>query len=110
VRIYRTRSTASAACVAGHVTIDGRPLKPAHKVAIGDTIEALAGDRTRILEVARLIEKRVGAQIAAECYVDHSPPPPPKDPFPVFGERDRGAGRPTKRERREIDRFLRRQR
>lgn len=55
--------------------------------------------------VERTIAKRVGAAIAAECYVDHSPPPPEREVDDVFAVRDRGAGRPTKRDRRKIDRL-----
>ena len=52
-----------------------------------------------------MITKRVGATIAAECFDDRSPPPPERDAFrPLFAVRDRGAGRPTKRDRRQIDR------
>lgn len=71
-------------------------------VKVGDRIEAFV-ERERILEVARVIDKRVGAAVAAACVIDHSPPAPVvrRDP-PVFA-RERGAGRPTKRERRELD-------
>jgi ribosome-associated heat shock protein Hsp15 len=62
----------------------------------------------RVLEVARLVEKRVGAPIADACLIDHSPPRPPAgQQTPVF-DRDRGAGRPTKRDRRQLDRLRRR--
>ncbi len=60
-----------------------------------------------MVEVVRIIEKRVGAAIAADCLVDHSAPPPPKEALPLF-DRDRGAGRPTKRDRRDLDRLRRR--
>lgn len=105
VRLYKTRSSATAACRAGHVRVNGAPAKPAGIVRVGDRIEAVVHGRPRVLEVARLIDKRVGASIAADCLVDHSPPPPPREQDqPVFA-RDRGAGRPTKRERRQLDRF-----
>ncbi len=77
VRIYKTRSLASDACKGGHVTVNGRPAKPASPVRVGDRIEAYAAERERVLEVLRLINKRVSAPLAAECLVDHSPPPPP---------------------------------
>ena len=60
-----------------------------------------------MVEVVRIIEKRVGAAIAAACLVDHSPPLPPREAVPIF-DRDRGAGRPTKRNRRDLDRLRRR--
>jgi ribosome-associated heat shock protein Hsp15 len=105
VRLYKTRGAATDACKGGHVRVNGAPAKPAATVRAGDRVEAIAHGRQRVLEVVRVIDKRVGAPVAAECLVDHSPPPPPKDATqPVFA-RDRGAGRPTKRDRRRLDRF-----
>jgi len=106
VRLFKTRSQATAACRSGHVRINGHRAKPASLVRVGDRVEARAGDRDRELEVVTLIDKRVSAPIAAGCVVDHSPPPPDRDPTaPVF-QRDRGAGRPTKKDRRRLDRLL----
>jgi ribosome-associated heat shock protein Hsp15 len=106
VRLYPTRSAATDACNGGHVQVNGRAAKPAAPVRVGDRVTATAHGRERVLEVARIIDKRVGASIAVECMVDHSPPPPPRDDHvrPLF-ERDRSTGRPTKRERRQLDRF-----
>lgn len=104
VRLTKTRSEATDACRAGHVRIDGKPAKAASLVAPGRTVEARLHGRVRVLEVVRPIEKRVGAPVAAECYVDHSPPPPERTGGPV-ASRDRGAGRPTKRDRRRIERL-----
>lgn len=83
--------------------INGRPAKPAATVSVGDRVEARVHGRDRTLEVARLIETRVGAPIAIECYVDHTPPEPKR--YDVFLDRERGAGRPTKRDRRQLDRW-----
>jgi ribosome-associated heat shock protein Hsp15 len=105
VRLYKTRATATAACRGGHVRVNGTAAKPATPVRVGDRVEARAGGRQRVLEVAQVIDKRVGASVAAECLVDHSPPPPPKDSLPPVVLRDPGTGRPTKRERRHLDRF-----
>lgn len=103
VRIYKTRSQASDACAAGHVRVDGVPAKPATNVRVGSRVEARVGPRLRVLEVVHIIDKRVGAAVAAGCLVDHSPPPPPRElAAPVFA-RERGAGRPTKRDRRQLD-------
>jgi ribosome-associated heat shock protein Hsp15 len=102
VRLFKTRALATAACKAGHVRLDGTRVKPAAPVRVGDTIEVRVADRERVVEVARIIQTRVGAPVAAECLVDHSPPPPPRQP-PV-AKRERGAGRPSKRERRQLDR------
>lgn len=85
--------------------VNGVPAKPATKVKVGDRVEARLGPRLRILEVTRIIEKRVGAPVAAECLIDHSPPPPPPDLVAPAGIRDAGSGRPTKRDRRQLDRY-----
>lgn len=105
VRVYKTRSDATKACSGGHVEVAGRTVKPAHQVAIGDRVRARRGERTFDLEVTRVIDKRVGASVAAECFVDHSPPPPERTVHTPQAVRDPGAGRPTKRERRQLDRF-----
>lgn len=106
VRLTRTRSDAAAACRSGHVSVNGKSAKPATPVHVGDRIEARLAGRQRIVEVRRVIAKRVGAAIATECLEDFSPPPPERDPGTVpFAVRDRGAGRPTKRDRRRIDRL-----
>lgn len=106
VRIYKTRSDATDACRGGHVKVNGASAKAATTVRIGDRVETFVHDRERILEVAQVIDKRVGAAVAATCMVDHSPPPPPREErlVPLF-TRDTGAGRPTKRERRALDKF-----
>jgi ribosome-associated heat shock protein Hsp15 len=72
---------------------------------VGDRVEAYLHDRERILEVTRLIVKRVGASVAVECFVDHSPPPPEREHDVVVFQRDRGTGRPTKRDKRQLDRL-----
>jgi ribosome-associated heat shock protein Hsp15 len=107
VRMTPTRSVATDACRGGHVRVNGSPAKAATPVRVGDRVEARLAGRPRVLEVVRLLDKRVGAPVAVECYVDHSPPPPPRDEPPPTFRRDRGTGRPTKRDRRQIDRFRR---
>jgi ribosome-associated heat shock protein Hsp15 len=75
-------------------------------VKVGDHVAARVNQRERIVDVTTVITKRVGAPIAAECYDDHSPPPPERDALlPLFAVTDRGAGRPTKRDRRQTDRL-----
>lgn len=109
VRLYRTRSAATDACRGGHVRVNGKPAKAATSLQPGDRVEATVGRRLRDLEVVELLEKRVGAPVAATAYVDHSPPPPPKeDEEPPVFLRERGAGRPTKRDRRDLDKVTRR--
>ena len=104
VRLTKTRTDAAAACRGGHVRVNGRPAKPATPVHPGDEVRARVHDITRIVEVARVIHRRVGAADAATCFVDRTPAPPPETSVPV-ARRDRGAGRPTKRERRVLDQF-----
>jgi ribosome-associated heat shock protein Hsp15 len=104
VRLVKTRSLAAQACQAGHVQINGRRAKPASPVRVGDTIRARLGGRERVVEVARLPGSRVGAELAAACLIDHSPPAPPSRPFAGTAFRDPGSGRPTKRDRRQLDR------
>jgi ribosome-associated heat shock protein Hsp15 len=106
VRLTKTRSDAAAACRGGHVRVNDRPAKPATTVSPGDEVRARVGDTTRIVEVVRVIQKRVGAADAAVCFIDRTPPPPPPTEAPAqVARRDRGAGRPTKRERRILDKF-----
>ncbi|HET9732476.1 MAG TPA: RNA-binding S4 domain-containing protein [Acidimicrobiales bacterium] len=105
VRVYKTRSEATAACRGGHVEVNGSPAKAATPVHVGDRVAARAHGRLRILEVTRVIDKRVGAALAAECYLDHSPPPPPPESSGPTFARDPSAGRPTKRDRRQLDRL-----
>lgn len=105
VRLYKSRAAAAAACKGGHVTVNGTRAKPATPVGVGDRVEALTEGGRRVVVVTRLIAKRVGAPVAVTCYTDHSPPPPPREVAATMPRRDRGSGRPTKRERRETDRL-----
>ena len=102
VRLCKTRSAATELCAAGHVKVNGAPVKAAHAVRVGDRVEARVHERDRVLEVVQVIEKRVSAALAAEAMVDHSPPPPPKEWYETF-PREPGAGRPTKKDRRRLD-------
>ena len=104
VRLSKTRTDAAAACRGGHVRVNDRPAKAATTVVPGDEVRARVGDKTRVVEVVRVIQKRVGAPEAATCFIDRTPAPPPDALIPI-ARRDRGAGRPTKRERRQLDAF-----
>ncbi|MBC7517463.1 MAG: RNA-binding S4 domain-containing protein [Microbacteriaceae bacterium] len=106
VRLAKTRSAAASACRGGHVRVNGDKAKPAQQVRVGDEVRARVGDVERIVVVSRLITKRVGAIVAVDCYLDKTPVAPPREETPMVAQRDRGAGRPTKRERRDIDRLL----
>ncbi|MDF2444379.1 MAG: ribosome-associated heat shock protein Hsp15 [Subtercola sp.] len=105
VRLFKTRSAATTACRAGHVRLNGEKVKAAQALRIGDEVRIRSDGFDRIVVVSRLVVKRVGAVVAAECFVDRTPPPPPRETVALVAMRDRGAGRPTKRERREVDRL-----
>lgn len=106
IRIFKTRSAATASSKAGHITVNDERAKPAQSVRIGDVVRVRMDGDERILQVARLIVKRVGAPVAVQCYVDLTPPKPPREERVLTVVRDRGAGRPTKRDRRVIDRLM----
>ncbi len=105
VRLIKTRSLAATECKAGHVRVNGERAKPAQPVKTGDEVRLFHAGRERVVVVSRLIRKRVGAPAAAECFIDNSPPPPPREDVLAIGLRDRGAGRPTKRDRRDMRRL-----
>ncbi|MFD8881551.1 RNA-binding S4 domain-containing protein [Streptomyces erythrochromogenes] len=102
VRLTKTRSIAATACRAGHVKVNGERAKPAQAIRAGDEVRLFHAGRERIVVVKRPVSKRVGAPVAAECLIDKSPPPPTPVEAAIVGIRDRGTGRPTKRDRREI--------
>ncbi|MGW3951770.1 RNA-binding S4 domain-containing protein [Streptomyces sp. NPDC004752] len=105
VRLIKTRSLGAAACRGGHVHVNGERVKPAYSVRVGDEVRLRHEGRERIVVVKRLIRKRVGAPVAVQCYVDNSPPPPPREAVAPVAVRDPGTGRPTKRDRRELERL-----
>jgi ribosome-associated heat shock protein Hsp15 len=105
-RVVRTRSAAAALADAGLVRINGtrvdtssRPVRP------GDVITVALDRHVRLLKVVGYAERRGPADAARALYEDMTPPPPPKPIDPPAGSREEGAGRPTKRERRQIDRL-----
>ncbi|MDO4888563.1 MAG: RNA-binding S4 domain-containing protein [Actinomycetaceae bacterium] len=104
VRQCKTRSLATSECKAGHVRVNGETAKPATPVRVGDEVRYRFQGFDRILLVTGLISKRTSAPLARQCYEDLTPERP-RLAIPVM-RRERGSGRPTKKERREIDRFL----
>lgn len=102
VRVYKTRSAATTACRAGHVRVNGDKAKAAQAVRVGDELRIRIAGFDRILIVRQILVMRVGAPLAALAYEDRTPE---REPQAALGVRDRGAGRPTKRERRDIDRL-----
>jgi len=113
VRLYKTRAAANEACSMGRVRINGSPAKPAQRVRVGDTVVTRKRGFSSTYRVEKVIEKRVGAAVAVECYVDETP----EDAKPksrsldqridaAWAERSSGSGRPTKRDRRQMEKFL----
>lgn len=110
VRVYKTRSIATDACNAGKIKIGGNSVKPSYTLKVGETVNIQKEGEKKILKVVALIEKRVGAPLAATCYEDLSPPPETnnlqQDALFYYAsppKRKRGTGRPTKKERRKLD-------
>jgi len=106
VRLQKTRSASTAACKAGHVRVNDERAKPSQAVKVGDEIRMRGAEIERTVVVSRLLVKRVGATVAADCFIDHTPPPPPPAERDLTVVRDRGAGRPTKRDRREMEKLM----
>lgn len=104
VRVFKTRSAATAAVKGGHVRVNDDPTKPGAKLKIGDVVTVRYPGYSRIFKVEELLSKRVGAPAAAKAYQDLSPPKPAHLFTPV-ARRDRGAGRPTKRDRRQLEKL-----
>ena len=104
-RVFKTRSLATDACDGGKVDVNEQAAKPAKLVRVGDSVKVtLPQGRRRILKIMALDDKRGSAQVAARLFEDHSPPAPPRRHAPP-PYRPPGAGRPTKRERRTLDRL-----
>ena len=107
-RAFKTRSQATRACNLSRVRVNGSVAKPHRNVVLEDRIEVEKGDWTRILIVKELRDKPLPKAEAARLFEDQSPPPPARDPLERLlrtrpARRERGAGRPTKRDRRRID-------
>ena len=109
-RMFKTRTQATHACELGRVQVNGMSAKPHKLLAVGDKIELSQGDWERVLIVKELRDRPVAKAEAPLLYEDQSPPKPVPDPLarllrrpPVL--REAGSGRPTKKDRREIDRW-----
>lgn len=105
VRLVGSRSAGTAACRAGHVRLGGERVKPAQRVRVGDEVRVLTAGGERVVVVRQLLAKRVGAPVAREAYEDRTPAAPPRVEVPSDVRRDRGTGRPTKRDRRALQRL-----
>lgn len=107
IRVYKTRTDATDACKAGKVRINGADTKPSKLVKVGDTIVARKGAVTYTYRVINLVDKRQGAKLVPD-YAENLTPAEelaklraPVETF--FLKRDRGAGRPTKKDRRQME-------
>ena len=105
VRQFKTRSAATSACRAGHVRVNGERAKAAQTVRPGDEVRVRISGFDRLLVVRKTLVKRVSAELAATAVDDRTPPAPPREVVASAPVRDRGAGRPTKRERRDLERL-----
>ena len=102
-RHVKSRSQATSAARAGHVKINGESVKAAQKVRVGDEVRLRVEGFDRVLIVRKLLAKRLGYPFAKLCYEDLSEPRPRLGV--AFAQRERGSGRPTKKERRDMEKF-----
>ena len=108
VRLYRSRSLSQEAIKDGRVLVDGVAIKPAREARAGETVSARTGDITRVYRVLGFPPRRVSAPEVAAFAQDLTPPEAREEARQKVlesGFRPRGAGRPTKRERRQIERW-----
>lgn len=114
VRIFKSRTLATKVCKRGKVKLEGETIKPSQLIKTGDILFVKKEGYDLQFKVVKLLKKRVGAPIARECYEDLTP----EEEFNKFKawykgkaqpeQREPGAGRPTKKERRELEEFKRR--
>ncbi len=109
VRLFKTRSKATDAIRGGKIKLNGEVIKPSREAKVGDIITFRRGVMHRKVEVKALLDKRVGAKLVDDYVIDHTP----KAEFEkarmqrqvVFARRDRGSGRPTKKDRRDLEKW-----
>lgn len=109
-RIFKTRSIAADACKNGRVTISGTNVKPSHTIKVGEIINVKKPPITYSFEVLQTIEKRVGAKLIPEVYKNVTDAKQYEllemSRISGFVDRARGTGRPTKKDRRQLDAFV----
>ena len=110
VRIYKTRSVATEECRKGHVTIGNLPVKPSRSVHIGEIVKVRKSPVVRSFKVLGLAEKRMSAKLTEDFLEDVTPPEEVElkemQKNMRWITRDKGTGRPTKKDRRELDEFF----
>lgn len=109
IRQYKTRSISAEACKNGRVKIDGVAVKASREVKVGDIIELRVNITNKVIEVEEIIKNRLGASLAVQKYKDITPQEE-LERVEMINEmrtehRDRGAGRPTKKDRRELSKI-----
>ena len=110
VRLFRTRALATEACRGGKIRVREDKVKPSYSIKAGETVTIQSGPITKTIRVLGVIEKRLGAKLVADYLEDLTPP----EEYELLRmttaqkalRRDRGTGRPTKRDRREIERLF----
>jgi ribosome-associated heat shock protein Hsp15 len=109
VRVFKSRAQACEACRQGHVTIAGQPAKPSREVRVNDVLVVRKDDLIRQFKVLQVLDRRVGAPTARQYVEDQTAPSelekPREKSFRPWFFRPKGSGRPTKKERRQIDQF-----
>ena len=109
-RIFKTRSIAADACKNGRVTIGGMNVKPSRPVKVGEVVDVKKPPITYSFRILQCIEQRVGAKLVPEIYENVTDPKQYEllemSRISGFIDRARGTGRPTKKDRRQIDAFI----
>jgi len=109
IRMYKTRSIASEACRTGRVKMEGQAVKASREIKVGDIIELRTGQINKVIEIKEVIKNRVKGLMAMEKYIDKTPVEELERLEMIrqmkTEHRDRGTGRPTKKERRDLDRI-----
>ena len=108
IRMYKSRTLASDAIKGGKVKLNGQNFKASHAVKIGETYTLTIGDTKKIVEVLDYIDKRGSYEVVKNFYIDRSPLPEKNELMPAAFfkmdvRRDKGSGRPTKKDRRDLD-------
>lgn len=110
VRLYKTRSLASEECRKGKVTIGGMNVKPSRELKVGETIQIRRPPITRSYKILSLTENRMAAKLVPEFMVETTPASELEilevQKMDSFFNRERGTGRPTKKDRRDMDDFF----
>ncbi len=110
VRLFKTRSLAADACKKGKVLLGGSAAKASRNVKVGDVVQVKRPPITYSFKVLALSENRMGAKLVPDFMENVTPPEQLEalemSRFSAFGVRDRGAGRPTKKDRRDMESYM----